>query len=146
MTHKLKILSKYFNDILSRKKTFEVRFDDRDYKENDKLLFREIDEINYDYTGREVCVDVLYVLRGDYCKTGYCIMSIQLPPLPVEYEADGYDDEGHLIYDKAYCPCCRQEYEVDYDNHDNYCRNCGQKLSWNVAYLPELPEDGEKNE
>lgn len=26
-----------------------------------------------------------------------------------------------------------QEYEVDYDNHDNYCRNCGQELSWEGA-------------
>ena len=56
----------------------------------------------------------------------------ELPAVQVEYEADGYDDEGNLIYDKAYCPCCRQEYEVDYDNHDNYCRNCGQKLNWEV--------------
>lgn len=78
MIHELKIFSKYFNAILSRKKTFEVRFDDRNYKENDELLLREIDEINCDYTGREVCVKVTYVLRGDYCKHGYCIMSIYL--------------------------------------------------------------------
>ncbi len=50
--------------------------------------------------------------------------------LPVEYEADGYDDNGELIYDTAYCPNCRNEYEVDYDYHDNYCRKCGQKLDW----------------
>lgn len=52
------------------------------------------------------------------------------PPLPVEYEADGYDDNGELIYDTAYCPNCRNEYEVYYDYHDNYCRKCGQKLDW----------------
>lgn len=51
-------------------------------------------------------------------------------PLPVEYEADGYDDNGELIYDTAYCPNCRNEYEVYYDYHDNYCRKCGQKLDW----------------
>lgn len=51
-------------------------------------------------------------------------------PLPVEYEADGYDDNGNLAYDTAYCPNCRNEYEVDYDYHDNYCRKCGQKLDW----------------
>ncbi len=50
--------------------------------------------------------------------------------LPVEYEADGYDDNGELIYDTAYCPNCRNEYEVYYDYHDNYCRKCGQKLDW----------------
>ncbi len=51
-------------------------------------------------------------------------------PLPVEYEADGYDDNGNLNYYTAYCPNCRNEYEVDYDYHDNYCRKCGQKLDW----------------
>lgn len=51
-------------------------------------------------------------------------------PLPVEYEGDGYDDNGEIIYDTAYCPNCRNEYEVDYDYHDNYCRKCGQKLDW----------------
>lgn len=39
-------------------------------------------------------------------------------PLPVEYEGDGYDDNGELIYDTAYCPNCRNEYEVYYDNHE----------------------------
>lgn len=50
--------------------------------------------------------------------------------LKLEYEGDGYDDEGELVYDTAYCPICHHEYEVDYDDHDNYCRNCGQKLDW----------------
>lgn len=50
----------------------------------------------------------------------------------VDYEGDGYDDDGNIIYDTAYCPKCRQEYEVDYDNHDNYCRNCGQALDWSM--------------
>lgn len=50
--------------------------------------------------------------------------------LKPEYEGDGYDDEGEIVYDTAYCPVCHHEYEVDYDDHDNYCRNCGQKLDW----------------
>lgn len=50
--------------------------------------------------------------------------------LEPEYEGDGYDDNGENVYDTAYCPICRNRYEVDYDNHDNYCRNCGQKLDW----------------
>lgn len=53
--------------------------------------------------------------------------------LEPEYEGDGYDDKGELIYDMAYCPICHYEYEVDYDTHDNYCRNCGQKLDWRRA-------------
>lgn len=53
--------------------------------------------------------------------------------LKLEYEGDGYDDKGELVYDTAYCPICRHEYEVDYDDHDNFCRCCGQKLDWEVA-------------
>lgn len=53
--------------------------------------------------------------------------------LEPEYEGDGYDDEGELVYDTAYCPICHHEYEVYYDTHDNYCRICGQKLDWRRA-------------
>lgn len=57
-------------------------------------------------------------------------ISIDNIALKLEYEGDGYDDEGELVYDTAYCPICHHEYEVDHDDHDNYCRNCGQKLDW----------------
>jgi hypothetical protein len=51
-------------------------------------------------------------------------------PLKVIIEGDGYDDKVEIDYDTAYCPVCNHVYEVDYDTHDNYCRNCGQKLDW----------------
>lgn len=60
--------------------------------------------------------------------------------LEPEYEGSGYDDNGEIIYDMAYCPICHQQYDVDYDSHDNYCRNCGQKLDWNRA---ESEQEGE---
>lgn len=46
-----------------------------------------------------------------------------------EYEGDGYDDSGNLIYDTAYCPYCRHEFEVEYDT-PNFCPECGQALDW----------------
>ena len=46
-----------------------------------------------------------------------------------EYEGDGYDKDGNLIYDKAYCPYCRREFELDYDESD-FCPMCGQALDW----------------
>ena len=52
----------------------------------------------------------------------------QIPKKP-DYKGDGYDDKGELIYDTAYCPYCRQDYEVDYDT-PKYCKNCGQALDW----------------
>ena len=43
------------------------------------------------------------------------------------YEADGYDENGELIYDTWICPNCHHYYEVDYDDYD-YCPNCGQAI------------------
>lgn len=43
------------------------------------------------------------------------------------YEADGYDENGELIYDTWICPNCNHYYEVDYDDYD-YCPNCGQAI------------------
>jgi hypothetical protein len=60
-----------------------------------------------------------------------------MTPQKPDYEADGYDDRGRLIYDTAYCPNCQQEYEVGYDN-PKHCHNCGQALDWIVE------EDEEK--
>lgn len=45
------------------------------------------------------------------------------------YEGDGYWD-GQLIYDTAICPCCGRRFEVDYDEHSEYCPSCGQALDW----------------
>ena len=54
-----------------------------------------------------------------------------MTPQKPDYEADGYDDKGQLVYDTAYCPNCQQEYEVGYDNPE-HCHNCGQALDWTV--------------
>lgn len=51
-------------------------------------------------------------------------------PRKLSYEGDGYDDNGGLIYDTAYCPNCQKEFEVYYDEHANFCPNCGQALNW----------------
>jgi len=41
--HELKIYAKYWDDIYSGRKTFEIRKNDRDYKEDDILVFRKYD-------------------------------------------------------------------------------------------------------
>ena len=45
------------------------------------------------------------------------------------YEGDGCDENGNVIYDTWICPCCETRYEVDYHDYQ-YCPNCGQKLDW----------------
>lgn len=74
MLHDLKIAPEWFETVSSGVKTFEVRKDDRDFKPNDVLLLREFDGTKY--TGRQLKVDVRFVLRNEYCREGYCIMSI----------------------------------------------------------------------
>ena len=50
-------------------------------------------------------------------------------PKKPDYEADGYDENGELIYDTWICPNCDKKYEVDYDEYD-HCPNCGQAIDW----------------
>lgn len=50
MTHDLKILPKYFEDVLSGIKTFELRENDRNFKTEDMLRLREFSD--GEYTGR----------------------------------------------------------------------------------------------
>ena len=43
---------------------------------------------------------------------------------------DGYSN-GKLVYDIWICPCCRTDYEIDYEEY-MYCPVCGQKLDWDI--------------
>ena len=76
MIHDLKILPEWFNAVVSGVKTFEIRKDDRNYQPRDVLLLREWD--GKAYTGRTCKADVTMVLRGEYCREGYCTMSIRV--------------------------------------------------------------------
>lgn len=66
----------------------------------------------------------------------------QIPKNP-DYEGDGCDKDGNIIYDTWICPCCGGKYEVDYDNY-KCCPNCGQAI--NSQPLPEPYKAGEINE
>ena len=84
MLHELKILPEYFEAVVSGTKTFEIRKEDRTDENGDIIRFAEGDVLylkeysNGEYTGRSVKAEVKYVLRGDFCKEGYCIMSIMV--------------------------------------------------------------------
>jgi len=47
MTHLLKILTPYYYAVLRGSKTFEVRFNDRDFKEGDTVILSEFDGTNF---------------------------------------------------------------------------------------------------
>jgi hypothetical protein len=77
MIHALKQMPGYYDDVISGKKTFEVRKNDRPYKEGDLLALNEYDSEN-GYTGRSCLVYIDYILNdSEYCKDGYIVMSIK---------------------------------------------------------------------
>ena len=53
-------------------------------------------------------------------------MEKQKPKKP-DYEGDGYDQDGNIIYDTWICPNCGKRYEVDYGDY-KHCSNCGQRI------------------
>ncbi|RXK26450.1 RNA-binding protein [Bacillus velezensis] len=56
--HHLKILPEYFEALKDGRKTFEIRHDDRGFKEGDTLSLNEWQD---GYTGRSIEVDVTYI-------------------------------------------------------------------------------------
>lgn len=79
MTHELKILPEYFDAVVKRTKTFEIRKNDRDFKVGDTLLLKEWD--GKAYTGRTVSRYVCYVYYGDGTyglPEGYCVMGLKI--------------------------------------------------------------------
>lgn len=67
----------YYEDVVSGKKSFELRKNDRGYKQGDKLIMLEFKDGKY--TGRIVNADIVYMLE-DYTglAEGYCILGIQV--------------------------------------------------------------------
>jgi hypothetical protein len=76
--HELKQLPCYFEDVISGKKTFEIRKADRPYQIGDLLALNEYDAKKDEYTGNSCLVVIDYILNdNEYCKEGYVVMSIK---------------------------------------------------------------------
>ena len=77
MVHELKILPEYYEAIINGQKTFEIRFNDRDFRVGDTLLLEEWD--GKKYTGRIVERKVSYLLddSSGYVLDGYVVMSLR---------------------------------------------------------------------
>lgn len=74
--HEIKLASMYYEDVKSGKKSFELRKNDRHYKEGDKLRLMEFS--GGKHTGRAIEADIIYMLE-DYTglTEGYCILGIK---------------------------------------------------------------------
>ena len=77
MRHKLKIDENYLAQLLSGKKTFEVRLNDRGYNAGDTLEFHDPSCINQGSNCRKYFFDVLYVHSGLGLQPNYVVMSVQ---------------------------------------------------------------------
>ena len=72
-----KILPKYFNAVRNGTKNFELRKDEDNIQVGEYLLLREW--MDGHYTGQEILVEVIYVLRDcpEYgLMKGYCILGL----------------------------------------------------------------------
>lgn len=78
MEHELKIYPQYFGAVISGKKTFEIRKNDRKYSVGDVLLLKEWDNIQY--TGREVKANIIYMINDNFVglMPGYVVLGIEL--------------------------------------------------------------------
>ena len=61
--HRLKLHAEYFEDVKDGRKTFETRFNDRDYKVGDVVSLKEgIHTLDgYQYSGREISAEIGYI-------------------------------------------------------------------------------------
>lgn len=74
--HNIKIKPQYFIDVLTQKKQFELRKNDRDYHVGDILSLEEYDK---DYTGNFFHVEVVYMIDDEtYLQKGYVALGIKL--------------------------------------------------------------------
>lgn len=77
MIHELKISPEYFMDVVSGKKTFEIRKNDRDFKVGDYAKLNEYDAEN-GYTGESMTFEITYVMTdAEYVKEGFAVLGIR---------------------------------------------------------------------
>ncbi len=80
--HRLKILDIFADDILEGNKTFELRYNDRNYQKGDLIRFVVVDKGGYvsrHPLGREL-FQIIYFLEGWGLKDGYVALGIQRLP------------------------------------------------------------------
>lgn len=81
MIHKLKIKYRFYEQIKSLEKTFEIRFNDRQYKKWDKIHFSLVDELkNPMMIKSDIVLEITNVFDSEWfwLEKGYCILSFKI--------------------------------------------------------------------
>ncbi|WP_449600348.1 ASCH/PUA domain-containing protein [Paenibacillus sp. Marseille-Q9583] len=77
MIHELKLVQPFYNAVEERRKTFEVRKNDRDFNVGDYLNLAEYDPEAQRHTGQGISRKITYILDDPtYVKEGYVILGI----------------------------------------------------------------------
>lgn len=77
MVHELKIAPNYFEKVVSKEKSFEVRYNDRNFKVGDILKLMEY--VDGSYTSQSIYVKVTYILREFAgLQPNFVVLSIEL--------------------------------------------------------------------
>lgn len=82
----LKILPKYFQEVLSGSKTFEIRYDgDKDFYQGQIILLREFVKTPQGgfYTEQSQLIQITYITKYEQ-KENYVVFAFKLLPLPTE--------------------------------------------------------------
>jgi hypothetical protein len=108
--HYVKILPEYYIAIEQGIKTFEIRFNDRNYKVGDILHLQEF--CGGKYTSRELTKEICYMIDNpDYCKEGFVVLGIK--------DIQGGRSDGNILCG-AMCLSC----DIDFDevmSDENLC-------------------------
>lgn len=65
-THELKIWPQFFHDVVTRKKTYEVRVNDRAFQVGELIHLREWDPVAKDYTGERCLVKIVHLTDASH--------------------------------------------------------------------------------
>ena len=78
--YRLKTQHQFMMDVAIGKKTFEVRFNDRNYQVGDRLLLLGWDNKKKEYTGQEIETEITYILIGGQfgIEKGFVVMGIEV--------------------------------------------------------------------
>lgn len=127
MEHILKVRTRFFPDIASGNKTFEVRKNDRDYKVGDRLTLFEVNDDGSE-TGQALSVRATYVQHGPAfgLQEGYLIMGIKLS------KRQGRANTGNHPASEA--EAMEYAYSIGQDNRTAQdCFNYYSQTGWKMA-------------
>ncbi len=76
--HDLKVHEQYYRSLITGEKKFEIRKNDRGFRDGDMLLLREYDSDTGEYTGRKMCGEITYMFPGGIMgiDKNYCVLSL----------------------------------------------------------------------